>query len=626
MADVEEGPSRRLQRARRRQSAEQRQDEQANTKKAKRRKSYALQDEDLFNTSDALLADLDIDSITSQHISQIKTQGQNSGKENNDSEHIGGVEAELKKALNNKVSNGEILQDSTIDSQSQYFVTNPRFRSYKATQPLDRKKVTVDNSQTQISRKPNDESTFSFSFVGEDTVCDTTVLSDYTQTQKCSVCQKSQGTQYNSILQSQSQYPGSLISGAPRGTGTQFVDSQVQETGLCSMTGVFVESQVENDDGAANTSGDMFEDIVCDNDGLNSNAVQRTGHSKEKTKADICSQEISSYTQSLKCDISQNDPTGDTSKSKELYSGQSGSKSSHEFKDVKNTAINKESENKVKQRHVESIKDVQTLGINSEINENAGKRTPQGPGALEHHLREQKNESLVSRKLAVRNMSQFAVDLNFHVEEYAGSKGRFPPINRRANRSLYIATIEKAQSIVNSMIETDRMDNLGLVVTSSSAVLFSKVTVTFIKRFSNLFPVCTSTCSSCDIFISIRITFSKSLDSGAVRKPNGEEGKEETETGGCAHVARSICGAIALVFNLAWLICGSVWIYPTYGKVNEDGFTPCAGNVTTGCSDDCHKPTLTFAFAYGDHGLDILCILIITALPTFPSFIPVRVL
>ncbi|WAR22090.1 hypothetical protein MAR_016064 [Mya arenaria] len=87
--------------------------------------------------------------------------------------------------------------------------------------------------------------------------------------------------------------------------------------------------------------------------------------------------------------------------------------------------------------------------------------------------------------------------------------------------------------------------------------------------------------------------------SGTVRKPKGEEGKEETETetGGCAHVARSICGAIALVFNLAWLICGSVWIYPTYGKVNEDGFTPCAGNVTTGCSDDCHKPTLTFAFA-----------------------------
>jgi len=67
-------------------------------------------------------------------------------------------------------------------------------------------------------------------------------------------------------------------------------------------------------------------------------------------------------------------------------------------------------------------------------------------------------------------MSQFAVDLNFYVEEYAGSKGRFPPIKRLDNRSLYIATIEKAQSIINSMIETDRMDNMGLVVVDEVSV------------------------------------------------------------------------------------------------------------------------------------------------------------
>jgi len=68
-------------------------------------------------------------------------------------------------------------------------------------------------------------------------------------------------------------------------------------------------------------------------------------------------------------------------------------------------------------------------------------------------------------------MSQFAVDLNFYVEEYAGSKGRFPPIKRHSNRSLFIATIEKAQSIVNSLIETDRMDHLGLVVVDEVRIL-----------------------------------------------------------------------------------------------------------------------------------------------------------
>lgn len=63
----------------------------------------------------------------------------------------------------------------------------------------------------------------------------------------------------------------------------------------------------------------------------------------------------------------------------------------------------------------------------------------------------------------MKGLAQLAVELDFLVEEYAGSRGRFPPIKHR-RRCLYIATIEKAHSLVNNLLEQDRLDSLGLVV------------------------------------------------------------------------------------------------------------------------------------------------------------------
>ncbi|OQR66456.1 helicase POLQ-like [Tropilaelaps mercedesae] len=70
--------------------------------------------------------------------------------------------------------------------------------------------------------------------------------------------------------------------------------------------------------------------------------------------------------------------------------------------------------------------------------------------------------SIVHEK--ARALADFGIELGFLVEEYAGSVGRIPPVARRKRPSIFIATIEKAHFLVNSLVESQRLDELGMVI------------------------------------------------------------------------------------------------------------------------------------------------------------------
>lgn len=61
-------------------------------------------------------------------------------------------------------------------------------------------------------------------------------------------------------------------------------------------------------------------------------------------------------------------------------------------------------------------------------------------------------------------MSELAVELDFVIEEYAGSRGSYPPKKRVTRKAIYIATIEKASGLINSLIDSNRLDSIGMCV------------------------------------------------------------------------------------------------------------------------------------------------------------------
>ncbi|KDR16820.1 helicase POLQ-like isoform X2 [Zootermopsis nevadensis] len=64
----------------------------------------------------------------------------------------------------------------------------------------------------------------------------------------------------------------------------------------------------------------------------------------------------------------------------------------------------------------------------------------------------------------VRSLAPFGLELEFFVEEYAAGKGQYPPPKRRKKQTVYVATIEKALGLTNSLIEEKRLEELGLFI------------------------------------------------------------------------------------------------------------------------------------------------------------------
>lgn len=70
--------------------------------------------------------------------------------------------------------------------------------------------------------------------------------------------------------------------------------------------------------------------------------------------------------------------------------------------------------------------------------------------------------SIVQEK--VQDLTPFALEFGFFVEEYCAGKGSIPPVKRRQKNAIYICTIEKSQILFDSLYENRRLGEIGLIV------------------------------------------------------------------------------------------------------------------------------------------------------------------
>lgn len=64
----------------------------------------------------------------------------------------------------------------------------------------------------------------------------------------------------------------------------------------------------------------------------------------------------------------------------------------------------------------------------------------------------------------VQDLMPFAAEFNFMVEEYCAGKGSIPPMRRRKKNTIYVCTIEKSQILFDSLYESKRLKEVGLIV------------------------------------------------------------------------------------------------------------------------------------------------------------------